>query len=357
MKFEDAFGKEIRDVIKPDSKDEQELEEFLKQSAPKVMIVGTGGSGNNTVNRMRDLEIAGAKFVSMNTDAQHLMSIKADKKLLLGKKKTRGLGAGSNPEVGEAAAEESEAEIREAIGNTDLVFITCGMGGGTGTGSASVIARAAKQQGALVVAVVTMPFKSEGAKRKRNADAGLEKLQKEADTTIVIPNDRLLYYVPDLPLNAAFKAADMVLGNAVKGMTELITKPGLVNLDFADLRTILEKAGSAMIGLGESQKNTNERVMEAADKAINSPLLDLDPSTATRALINITGGDDLTLGEAESAVNFISERIAKDSHIIWGATVDSEMEKKGVRVLVVLSGVSEGKPQAKEEENLEVEFV
>ncbi len=341
------------------SKEDEELMKFLEESMPKIYVVGSGGSGCNTINRMSEVGIYGAKLVTMNTDAQHLLKTHSEKKLLLGRKTTRGLGAGSNPSVGEAAAEESANEIKQMFEGIDLVFVTCGMGGGTGTGSAHVIAKAAKDAGALVVGVCTLPFTSEGKRRRENASVGLEKLKRVADTTIAIPNDKLLYYVPDLPLNAAFKAADLVLTNAVKGITELVTKPGLVNLDFADLRTVLEKSGSAMIGLGEVQgQDVKDRVLQAAEKALNSPLLDLDVHEADRALVNITGGSDMTLGEAESAVNAISSRIASNSHVIWGATIDESLENKSVRVLAVLSGVKqmEGTDPAQETE-LGLEFV
>ena len=324
------------------AKDDEELMHFLQESMPKIFVVGTGGSGCNTVNRMAEVGIYGAKLYAMNTDAQHLLKTQAERKLLLGRKTTKGLGAGSNPSVGEQAAEESSGEIKEMFQGVDLVFVTCGMGGGTGTGSAHVIAKAAKEAGALVVGVCTTPFTSEGKRRKENASIGLEKMRRIADTTISIPNDKLLYYVPDLPLNAAFKAADLVLTNAVKGITELVTKPGLVNLDFADLRTVLEKSGTAMIGLGEIQgQDQKDRVLQAAEKALNSPLLDLDVREADRALVNIIGGDDMTLGEAESAVNAISSRIAPNSHVIWGATIDEALENKSIRVLAVLAGVKQ----------------
>lgn len=344
------------------SADDQALLEFLEHSQPRIYVVGAGGSGCNTLNRMREIGVTGSTVVAMNTDAQHLLRINSDKKVLLGKKKTRGLGAGSNPEVGQAAADESEAEIREVLKDADMVFITCGMGGGTGTGSAPVVARVAKECGALVVGVVTLPFTSEGSKRMRNALEGLDKLKKAADTTIAIPNDKLLYFVPDLPLNAAFKTADLVLCNAVKGITELITKPGLVNLDFADVRTILEKGGTAMIGLGEVTKtDQTDRVVAAAEKALSSPLLDLDISEADKALINITGGSDMTIGEAEAAVNAISSHMAKDSHVIWGATVDDSLENHAVRVLAVLSGIKTGvkasQPPGKAAEELNVDFI
>ncbi|MEW5955759.1 MAG: cell division protein FtsZ [Candidatus Micrarchaeota archaeon] len=361
--FEKMFGSKSAIIQAPGaglSQEDQMLMEFLKQSAPRIVVAGTGGSGSNTINRMQEIGIMGASLVAMNTDAQHLLRVKAHKKLLLGKKKTKGLGAGSNPEVGEAAAEESEQEIKQVVEGADLVFVTAGMGGGTGTGSAHIIAKAAKECGAVVIAIVTMPFTSEGKKRAANAAGGLEKLRKHADTTIAIPNDKLLYFVPDLPLNAAFKVADSVLANAVKGIAELITKPGLVNLDFADMRTILERGGMAVIGLGEvSGTEGKDRVIQAAERALASPLLDVDYTNADRALINVSGAEDLTLGEAESAVSAVAAKIHKDAHIIWGATIDNSMEKRAVRVLCVLAGIKEG-PQAQKEpeESLEgVEFI
>ncbi len=339
------------------SEEDKEIAAFLKESMPKIFVVGSGGSGCNTVNRMADVGIYGAKLIAMNTDAQHLLKSRSEKKLLLGRKTTRGLGAGSNPSVGEQAALESEAEIKALLEGADLVFVTCGMGGGTGTGSAHIVAKAAKDAGALVVGICTTPFTSEGKRRKENSSIGLEKLRRVADTTIAIPNDKLLYFVPDLPLNAAFKASDLVLTNAVKGITELVTKPGLVNLDFADLRTILEKSGSAMIGLGETQgSDTKDRVIAAAEKALNSPLLDVDVHEADRALVNIIGGEDMTLGEAEAAVNAISSRISPNSHVIWGATLDDGLENKSVRVLAVLAGVKQIDTEHVEEE-IDLDFV
>ncbi|HLC47782.1 MAG TPA: cell division protein FtsZ, partial [Candidatus Norongarragalinales archaeon] len=332
----------------------------------KIFVVGTGGSGCNTVNRMFDIGIYGANIIAMNTDAQHLLKIRSGKKILLGKKKTKGLGAGSNPEVGEAAAMESEAEIKTALKDANLVFVTCGMGGGTGTGSAHVIAKAAKESGALVVGICTMPFTSEGTKRIGNAMEGLRKLRAVADTTIAIPNDKLLFYVPDLPLNSAFKAADLVLTNAVKGITELITKPGLVNLDFADVRTIIESSGIAMIGLGETANvRDKNRVVMAAEKSLKSPLIDVNVTQANKALINIMGGEDLTLGEAEAAVNAISTKIHKDAHIIWGATIDKSLSGGEVRVLAVLAGMKEDgnvvmtreEAETKVEDSVNLEFI
>ncbi|MEM4633559.1 MAG: cell division protein FtsZ [Candidatus Anstonellaceae archaeon] len=322
------------------SPEDAELLKFIEQSKPKIYVVGAGGSGCNTMARMFDMKIEGAKLIAMNTDVQHLVKMRADKKILLGKKTTRGMGAGSNPAVGEAAAKESAEEIKAAISDAMMVFVTCGLGGGTGTGSAAIIAEQAKSVGALTIAVVTLPFSSEGKIRMHNALEGLEKLRKHADTVIVIPNDKLLSIVPDLPLNTAFKVSDEVLAGAVKGITELVTKAGLVNLDFADLRTILAGAGCAVVGVGEASVDAKpeQRALIAVDTAMNSPLLDVDVSTANRALINVIGGEDMTLKEAELIVSEVSKRIDPSSHIIWGARIEKTAKKSSIRVLVVLAG-------------------
>jgi cell division protein FtsZ len=322
------------------SKDDEELLKFIESSAPKIYVVGTGGGGCNTLNRIFEVGIDGASVIAMNTDAHHLVKTRADKKLLLGKNTTKGLGAGSNPSVGEEAAKESKDEIAKIISNSQMVFVTCGLGGGTGTGSAHIIAEQAKNFGALTIAVVTLPFISEGKVRRANALEGLNKLKRQVDTVIVIPNDKLLAIVPDLPLNTAFKVADEVLASSVKGITELVTKVGLVNLDFADLRTILKDAGCAVIGFGESAPNAkpDERAVTAVENALNSPLLDTDISEADKALVNVTGGEDMTLREAELIIEEISKRISPNSHIIWGARIEPEMNKSTMKVLLVIAG-------------------
>lgn len=322
------------------SAEDAELLKFIEQSRPKIYVIGAGGSGCNTMTRLHEVRIDGIKLVAMNTDVQHLVKMGADKKILLGKKTTRGMGAGSNPSVGEAAAKESAEEIKASMSDAMMVFITCGLGGGTGTGSAPVIAEQAKAAGALTIAVVTLPFASEGKTRMHNALEGLERLRKHADTVIVIPNDKLLSIVPDLPLNTAFKVSDEVLAGAVKGIAELVTKAGLVNLDFADLRTILSSAGCAVVGMGEAsvEAKPDQRALIAVDTAMNSPLLDVDISTASRALINVVGGEDMTLREAELIVSEVSKRIDPSSHIIWGARVEKNAKKSSVRVLAVLAG-------------------
>ncbi len=319
---------------------DEELKAALEQSMAKIRVVGAGGSGNNTMKRMMEVGIHGAELIAINTDVQQLINTPADKKVLIGKELTNGLGAGSNPEVGEAAAKESLKDLSAVLANSDLVFVTCGMGGGTGTGSAPIVAQVARDIGALSVGIVTLPFSVEGKKRMQNALNGLRKLKKECDTVIVIPNDKLLEIVPELPLNAAFKVADEVLTNAVKGITELITKPGLVNLDFADVKTILTDGGSAMIGLGESTNTSSSesRAMEAVEEALNSPLLDVDISEAGRALVNIVGGNDMTLREAEIICEAVASKISDNAHIIWGAMIDETLPKNSINAMVLVAG-------------------
>lgn len=344
------------------SKEDEELLKFIEESKPKIYVIGSGGGGCNTLTRMSEVGIEGVKTISINTDVQHLLRTKSDKKILIGKTTTKGMGAGSNPTIGEDAAKESMNEIIDSIKDASMVFLTCGLGGGTGTGSLPIIAEEVKKMGALTVAVVTLPFTSEGRTRMQNGIEGLEKLQKNADTTIVIPNDKLLTIAPDLPLNTAFKVSDEVLVGAVKGIAELITKPGLVNLDFADLRTILSSAGCAVIGVGEASIDAkpNERAMIAIETALNSPLIDADVSSASRALINVMGGEDMSLKEAELMVGEVSKRISVNSHVIWGARVEKDMHKSALRVLVVIAGVKPQKytlePEAMHEHGIDLDL-
>ncbi len=315
---------------------DEELLAVLQELKTNIVVIGCGGSGSNTIQRMSEEGIAGAELFAINTDAQHLLNIKVRKKILIGRSRTRGLGAGSIPQIGQDAAQESKAQIEKAVGNADMVFVTCGLGGGTGTGAAPVVAECARDSGALTIAVVTLPFTVEGAIRMDNAEAGLERLRDVVDTVIVVPNDKLLEVVPHLPLQAAFKVADEVLMRAVKGITELITKPGLVNLDFADVRVIMQKSGVAMIGLGEAEGEN--KAIESVQKALRSPLLDVDVSGATGALINVVGGPDMTIAEAESVVNELYARIDPKARLIWGATVDPELEHI-IRTMIVVTGV------------------
>ncbi|MCZ7372374.1 MAG: cell division protein FtsZ [Candidatus Methanoperedens sp.] len=315
---------------------DEELLSILQELKTNISVIGCGGSGSNTIQRMSEEGILGADLFALNTDAQHLLNIKVRKKILIGRSRTRGLGAGSIPQIGMDAAQESKAMIEKAIGNSDMVFITCGLGGGTGTGSAPVVAEVAREAGALTIAVVTLPFSVEGSVRMENAEAGLERLRDVADTVIVVPNDKLLEVVPHLPLQAAFKVCDEVLMRAVKGITELITKPGLVNLDFADIRVIMQKSGVAMIGLGEAEGEN--KAIESVQKALRSPLLDVDVSGGTSALVNVVGGPDMTIAEAESVVNELYARIDPNARLIWGAMVDPELEHI-IRTMIVVTGV------------------
>ena len=334
-------GKQIyQGFIDGMSADDKELLKFYESTKPKIYILGMGGSGSNTINRLTQIGVSGATSAAMNTDVQHLIHVKADRKILIGKTTTRGIGAGSDPEVGEAAATESLDDIKKLISDASLVFVTCGLGGGTGTGSAPIVAKLAKEMGALVVGVVTMPFTSAGSRRRQNALHGLENLKKSVDTLIVIPNDKLLAVVPDLPLDTAFRVSDEILARAVKGITELVTMSGLINLDLADLKTVLSDGGYAMIGVGESTADSSydERALVAVSTALSSPLLDLDISTSSRAIINVVGGEDMTLREAEMIAAEVSKKIAQESHVIWGARVDRNMKKSCIQTLVILVG-------------------
>ena len=315
---------------------DDDLIEIMNGSRAKIFVVGAGGAGNNTVSRLNEIGIDDVDTIAVNTDAQDLYYSQANEKILLGKKICGGLGAGGKPDVGEKCAEESEDDIKEKLENADMVFITCGLGGGTGTGSAPIIAKLAKKAGALTVAVATMPFSSEGLRRRENAEKGLEKLQDSADTVIVIPNDKLLEVAPNLPLNKAFSVTDEILGRAVKGITELITKQGLVALDFADIRSIMQGSGMAMIGMGES--DTGDRALESVHEALNSPLLDLDISDAKGALINISGSSDLTLHESEKIVQIVADKLDPEANIIWGAQIDDSLQNT-IRTTIVVSGV------------------
>lgn len=329
-------------IVPPLVNDDEALLQFIEQSKPKVFVVGTGGSGTNTLDRLFELNVKDVTLVGMNTDAKHLLRIRAHRKILLGKKVTRGQGAGSDPTIGEAAAKESTEEIKKVLQNASMVFVTCGLGGGTGTGSAAIIAEQAKSVGALVLSIVTLPFASEGKVRMENAIGGLEKLKKHSDTVIVIKNDKLLTLAPNLPLNTAFKICDEVLAGSVKGIAELATKAGLVNVDFADLKTVLTgNGGFAVIGVGEASMDAKieDRAMIAVEAALNSPLLDANISNANKALVNVIGGEDMTLKEAELVISETAKRIHANAHIIWGARIEPDIHKSSIKVMIVLSGV------------------
>jgi len=302
-----------------------------------IKVVGVGGGGTNAVNRMVDAGLKGVEFIAVNTDAQALAMCDADVKLQIGDQLTRGLGAGADPEVGFGAANESRDELKEALKGADMVFVTAGEGGGTGTGSAPVIAEVSKQEiGALTVGVVTRPFDFEGSQRRRQSDEGIDRLREQVDTLIVIPNEKLLAVVERrTSILEAFREADNILRQGVQGITDLITIPGLINLDFADVRTIMQDAGSALMGIGEA--NGENRSAEAAKNAISSPLLEQSVEGATGILLNITGGSDLGLFEVNEAAEIIQSASDQNSNIIFGAVVDDGMGD-GVRVTVIATG-------------------
>lgn len=327
---------------------DEDLKKILEARRAVIKVVGAGGAGNNTITRMAAVGIVGVELIAVNTDAQDLLYTDSDRKILIGRELTRGLGAGADPKVGEEAAKENKKELKEALEGADMVFITCGLGGGTGTGCAPVIAEVAKNVGSLAVGVVTLPFSMEGKSRRDNADMGLEKLKKNVDTLIVIPNDKLLEIVPDVSLTTAFKVADEILVNAVKGIAELITKAGLVNLDFADVRAVMGNGGLALIGLGSS--DTENRAMEAVEKALHNPLLDVDVEGAGGALVNVIGGPDMTIREAQKIVEYVSSKLDPEAKIIWGSQVDPALGDE-IRAMIIVTGIKEGRfygPAARE---------
>jgi cell division protein FtsZ len=310
------------------------------ESFARIRVVGAGGSGNNAVNYMVGAKVKGVEFIAINSDAQDLHHSLAKKKIHIGKNLTRGLGAGGNPDMGRRAAEETREEINNAIKGSDMIFVTCGMGGGTGTGSAPVIAKIARESGALTVGVVTKPFLFEGQERMRLALQGIEDLKKEVDALITIPNDRLLAVVDkETTVKSAFEMCDNVLKQAVEGISDLITTPGIINVDFADIRSVMENAGSALMGVGIS--SGEKRAEEAARAAINSPLLEVSISGAKGVLFAIAGGDDLGMLEIQDAARTITESIDPHAKVIFGAIKDDKLKKNEVKVTVIATGFPE----------------
>ncbi|MGL5131154.1 MAG: cell division protein FtsZ [Planktothrix sp.] len=312
--------------------------DIIPSNAAKIKVIGVGGSGGNAVNRMIDSQVAGIEFWSMNTDAQALTLSKAQKRLQVGQKLTKGLGAGGNPAIGQKAAEESREEIQKALEGADLVFITAGLGGGTGTGGAPVVAEVAKELGALTIGVVTRPFHFEGRRRISQADEGIAALQSRVDTLIVIPNNKLLEVIAEqTPVQEAFRYADDVLRQGVQGISDIITIPGLVNVDFADVRAVMADAGSALLGIGIASGKSRAR--EAAVAAIASPLLESSIDGAKGVVFNITGGTDLTLHEVNAAAETIYEVVDPNANIIFGAVIDERMQGE-VKITVIATGFS-----------------
>ncbi|MGQ9719947.1 MAG: cell division protein FtsZ [Candidatus Jordarchaeum sp.] len=324
-----------KDLFSSETVDKQ-LYEILNRNKVKVQVFGVGGAGNNAVTRLMENSVEDIETIAVNTDAQDLLYTNSDCKLLIGKKITGGLGAGNNPEIGLAAAQESLEDIRKAV-SSDMVFVVCGLGGGTGTGAAPIVADTARKSGALTISICFLPFLIEGEKRWQNAIMGLKKLYKSSDAVIIIPNERLLEVTNNVSLTEAFNFADEVLTKGVTSMAELVTKPGLVNVDLADVRTVVKNSGVAFIGVGES--NGEERATKAVEKALNNPLLEVNIEGARAALVNISGDQNLTVKEAELIVRMLSERINQNSEIIWGALINPKLEDT-LHVTIVVGGAS-----------------
>jgi cell division protein FtsZ len=306
----------------------------------RIRVVGVGGSGNNAVNHMVNSKVRGVEFVAVNTDAQDLHRSLAKRKIHIGKNLTRGLGAGMNPELGKRAAEETRQEIQEALQGSDMVFITCGMGGGTGTGAAPIVAKIAKEIGALTIGVVTRPFAFEGAQRKEIAERGLAELKKEVDAFIIIPNDKLLMVVePGASAKSAFAMADEILRQAVEGVSDIITTPGEINTDFNDIKTIMEGAGPALMGIGIA--DGEGRAKDAAQRAVNSPLLDVSINGAKGILFVVAGSDDLGILEVQEAAKVINESVDKEAKVIFGMMRDEKLKKGQIRIIVIATGFPE----------------
>ncbi|MDH5400868.1 MAG: cell division protein FtsZ [Candidatus Heimdallarchaeota archaeon] len=313
------------------------LDSLIKKNKNRIVAIGVGGAGCNAINRLHLSEFKGVLTVGANTDAIHLRDIKSDDKVLLGLNLTEGLGAGNDPVIGKAAAEESVEVIKPVVNGSDMVFVTTGMGGGTGTGAAPIIAQIAKKSGALVVGVCTLPFEMEGEIRAKHSLTGLNEFFKACDTVIVIPNEKLMHLVPDLPISLAFKVADEILVRAVKGIVNLILTPAYVNVDFADIRQILKRGGTSVIGMGEGEGEN--RIEDALRESLSNSLLDIQIMDCKAALINISGGPSLSLEEVRKCVQSISQEMSEDSEIIWGTHIDKSLEDK-IQVTTILSGVT-----------------
>ncbi|MFH1391844.1 MAG: cell division protein FtsZ [Candidatus Diapherotrites archaeon] len=325
----------VSSAIQTEQKTEHsKIEEF---DTPKIIVIGCGGAGCNAVNRLNKMNIKGADLVAINTDKQHLAIIGDEiTKVLIGKSVTRGLGAGGYPEIGAKAAEVSKNDLVQLLDGVDMLFISAGMGGGTGTGSAPIVAGIAKEQGAIVVSIVTYPFSLERS-RLISAEEGLKKLSEQSDTVVVIDNNRLVELVPNLPIQDAFKVADEVIARTVRGITETITQPSLINLDFADIRSVMTGHGLSLIAVGES-KSVN-KVKDAVEDTLSNTLLDVDIAGASGVLIHITGGPDLTLGEANEIGELLTQRIDAKAQVIWGARVDNSMGDK-IEIIAIFTGVN-----------------
>ncbi len=340
--FERSFGE--KKVEEPQNLEENIIDETTRNiqeqfgldvKSAKIFVMGTGGAGNNCVSRLTSMGVKGAQTIALNTDAKHLSISQADEKILVGKELTKGLGAGGYPDVGKRAAEESERELKKSLEGVDMVYLVTGLGGGTGTGATPVLARIAKEMGAITIGCVTMPFKIEGA-RMGKAEDGLYQLRQICDTVIVIENDRLLRIAGDLPLQQAFGVADNLISTIIKGVTETISQPSLVNLDYADVKTIMHSGGVAAVGFGES--DTKSRAEEAVIKAMTNPLLEVNYEGGTGALVHITGGSDLKLDEVNLIGEYVSKQLDPDAQVIWGARINPDFKGK-LRVITIVTGV------------------
>ncbi len=302
----------------------------------RIVVLGVGGAGNNTLTRLMEMGITGAECIAINTDALHLINSRAHQKVLIGEKLTKGLGVGGNPTLGRAAIEESRKRIEDLLSDVDIIFVTAGLGGGTGTGAAPVVAEIARRKGAITVGVVTTPFRIEKGRIGYAANA-LTEMRRQCDTVVVIDNNKLMQLVPQLPINEAFRVADQVLANMIKGIVETITAPSLINLDFADFKTIVRRGGVAVVGVGES--DAPNRAEDAVRNALRSPLLDVDYAGATGALIHVTGDSQMTIEEANRVGEIVTEMMDNDALVIWGARVNPEQDGR-LKVTLVMTGVN-----------------
>ncbi len=337
---EQAPHTQAQPVVQEPVQHHEEISEIQKEfgmdvKEAKICVMGCGGAGNNSVKRLTDMNVKGAQTIAINTDVKHLSVTNSHKKIMIGKELTKGLGAGGYPDIGRRATQESEREIRNALKDVDMLFITAGLGGGTGTGASPLIAEIAKDMGAIVIGCVTMPFKIEGA-RIGKAEDGLYQLRQVCDTVIVIENDKLLKIAGDLPLQQAFGVADNLIATTIKGVTETISQPSLVNLDYADVKTIMHSGGVASVGFGES--DTKNRAEEAVMKAMTNPLLEVSYEGGTGALIHITGGDNLKLDEINLIGEYVSKQLDPDAQVIWGARIDPAFGSK-LRVITIMTGI------------------
>ncbi|GAF82681.1 unnamed protein product, partial [marine sediment metagenome] len=322
------------------SKTDKKLMQIVESYKKRIRVIGVGGSGCNTLTRLSYLNIDESELIGMNTDVQSLLTTVADRKIILGPQACKGLGTGSNVSLGEDSVRESMDNIISVLEGSSIVFMTSGLGGGTGSGSVPIIAETARSMRVVSVACVTLPFNSEGLQRWRNAEYALKKLQTIADTVIVIPNDKLLELAPNRSMNDAFQMADNLLGDALGGMIDLVTKPGLVNRDIADLRSILKDAGVAVMGVGESKNpDEEERMIEAAEFAMRSPLLDADVSTADRVLINIAGNKDMKLDGVNTAIEYVMDRVQPGADLFWGVQIDNSLDQGTTKLMVITGGV------------------